>query len=226
MGSGLSEDFQRRGELAALLWLSPTLICPSSSISHTHTHTHTDSDTWMNTSLSLSRFSSCTHTHTNSVNTDACARSHTPLTLCWSFSALARVPSVQHMRKCIMSPGSPLHSSCPPPHSLDRYTAVFTPGGGFAMCGVFFLFFFSSLSLSRFSFLNWRKYNGEKRLVSHTSHKQKEGGEKKRKKEKTANAFSYTNICISVSTNRRLQPHLPRTKKKKKKTGFLSQTFA
>ena len=82
----------------------------------------------------------------------------------------------------------------------------FYSGRRFLRCVGFFFFFFS-----RFSFLNWRKYNEEKRLVSHTSHKQKEEG-KKRKKEKTANAFSYTNICISVSTNRRLQPHLPRTK--------------
>lgn len=89
---------------------------------------------------------------------------------------------------------------------LDRYTAVFTLGGGFCDVCFFFCFFFQGS-------VSWTEENTtrKKRLVSHTSHKQKEGG-KKRKKEKTANAFSYTNICISVSTNRRLQPHLPRTK--------------
>ena len=183
MGSGLSEDFQRRGELAALLWLSPTLICPSSSISHTHTHTHThtDSDTWMNTSLSLSRFSSCTHTHTNSVNTDACARSHTPLTLCWSFSALARAPSVQHMRKCIMSPGSPLHSSCPPP---TRSTGIlpFSLREEVLQCVGFFFCFFFPLYLSQGS-VSWTEENttGKNVWCRIPAINKKKGGEKKKK---------------------------------------------
>lgn len=59
---------------------------------------------------------------------------------------------------------------------LDRYTAVFTLGGGFCDVCFFFCFFFQGS-------VSWTEENTtrKKRLVSHTSHKQKEGGKKKKK---------------------------------------------
>lgn len=108
------------------------------------------------------------------------------------------------MRKCIMSSGSPLHSSC-----LPRSTGILPFllwEEAFAMCVFFFVFFF------KVQFPELKRIQRGKNVWCRIPAINKKKGEKKRKKEKTANAFSYTNICISVSTNRRLQPHLPRTK--------------